>query len=122
MSDLNELIDRYIDAWNERDADARRERVAALWTEDGSYVDPLAAVEGPAAIASVIAAAQDQFPGYVFRLLGDVDSHHDIARFRWELVPAGGGESIAAGSDVAVVAADGRLRSVYGFLDKVPAA
>jgi hypothetical protein len=122
MGDLDELIDRYFAAWNERDAHARQERVAALWTEDGHYVDPLASVEGPSAIASVIAAAQDQFPGYVFRLLGTVDSHHDVARFQWELVPAGGGEALAAGSDVAVIAADGRLRGVYGFLDKVPTA
>ncbi len=62
------------------------------------------------------------FPGHVFRLAGDVDAHHGIARFGWELVPATGGEPLVVGFDVAVAAADGRLRGVYGFLDRVPAA
>ena len=35
---------------------------------------------------------------------------------------ASGGESLAIGFDVAVTEEDGRIRSVVGFLDKVPAA
>jgi hypothetical protein len=48
VSDLNELVSRYIAAWNEPDAGARRQAVAELWTEDGTYTDPLVAVAGPA--------------------------------------------------------------------------
>ncbi len=62
------------------------------------------------------------FPGHVFEFAGKVDAHHDVVRFGWELVPEGGGEATVVGFDVAVVAEDGRLRSVYGFLDKVPVA
>jgi hypothetical protein len=62
------------------------------------------------------------FPGHEFRLLDGVDGHHDIARFRWELVPAGGDKSVAIGLDIAVIDDDGRLRGIYGFLDKAPAA
>ena len=43
-------------------------------------------------------------------------------RFSWELVPAGGGDSVAIGFDVAVTRDDGRIESVLGFLDKAPAA
>jgi hypothetical protein len=32
------------------------------------------------------------------------------------------GEPVAVGFDVVVTADDGRLRAVYGFLDKAPAA
>jgi hypothetical protein len=116
------VADRYIAVWNEPDVDARRHAVAELWAEDGTYTDPLVSVEGHQAIEEVIAGAREQFPGHVFRLIGGVDAHHHIARFGWELVPEGGGESVVIGFDVAVVADDGRLRSVYGFLDKVPAA
>ena len=116
------VADRYLAAWNEPDADARRRAVAELWTEDGSYSDPLAAVEGHEAIAALIAGVREHFPGHVFELMENVDAHHDVVRFGWELVPQGGGESVVIGFDVAVVAQDGRLRSVYGFLDKVPAA
>jgi hypothetical protein len=37
-SDLNTLVNRYIDAWNETDAGRRRELVAGTWSEDGTYV------------------------------------------------------------------------------------
>ncbi len=114
------VADRYVAAWNEPDADARRRAVAELWTEDGAYTDPLAAVEGHEAIATVIARAREMFPGHVFGLIGDPDAHHDVVRFGWELVPEGGGEAVVVGFDVAVVAEDGCLRNVYGFLDKVP--
>ena len=120
-SKVEEAVDRYIAVWNEPDADARCHAIGELWTKDGRYTDPLAAVEGHRAIGEVIAGARDQFESYVFKLTGDVDAHHDIVRFGWELMPEGG-ESVVVGFDVAVVAEGGRLRNVYGFLDKVPAA
>jgi hypothetical protein len=46
LSDLNELVSRYIAAWNELDPAARGRAVAELWTEDGAYTDPLATVTG----------------------------------------------------------------------------
>jgi len=56
-----------------------------------------------------------------FRLGGAVDTHHDQARFTWELGPAGA-DPVVIGFDVAQRDADGRLALVLGFLDKVPAA
>ncbi len=116
-----ELVQRYLDNWNETDPAARRAAVAAVWADDGSYVDPLVSVAGHDQISRVIGAFHEQMPGYVFRLLDDnVDSHHNIARFRWELVPAAGGESVAIGFDVAVTGDDGRIENVLGFLDMAP--
>ena len=116
------LVERYIDTWNEGDARARRGAVASLFTEDGSYVDPLASVSGHDQIADLIGAVQEQMPGHAFRLAeGSVDAHHNVARFNWELVPATGGDTIAIGFDVAVTSEDGRIASVFGFLDKAPA-
>jgi SnoaL-like protein len=122
VSDLNDLTIRYIAAWNEPDADSRARAVAALWTEDGSYTDPLAAVEGHQGIMTVITKARQMFPGHVFTLSGNVDAHHNVVRFGWALAPAGAAEPAVIGFDVAVAAPDGRLQSVYGFLDKAPAA
>jgi hypothetical protein len=68
----------------------------------------------------MIAAVQAQFPGFVFTLVGPVDTHHRQARFTWGLGPAGA-EPAIVGFDVAVAGEDGRLTSVLGFLDKVPA-
>jgi hypothetical protein len=121
MSDVNDLIARYIASWNTNDPAARRAAIEDIWTEDGVYTDPMGVADGRAAIDATIAAVQNQFPGLLFRLAGPVDAHHDIARFTWELAPDGG-EALVIGFDVAVLTVDGRLGKVYGFLDKVPAA
>ena len=95
----------------------------SLWAEDAHYVDPVADVSGRDGISDLIGAVQQQVPGHVFRLVDDcVDAHHNVVRFSWELVPAGGGESLAVGFDVAVTGEDGRIGSVLGFLDKAPGA
>jgi hypothetical protein len=41
-------------------------------------------------------------------------------RFTWHLKPESGGDTVAVGIDFGVIAEDGRLRSVTGFLDLVP--
>ncbi len=120
MSDVNDLVARYIATWNETDPAARRAAIDEIWAEDGAYTDPIAVAEGRAEIDATIAAVQGQFPGLTFTLAGPVDAHHDIARFGWELGPAGH-EALVVGFDGAVLTTDGRIGKVYGFLDKVPA-
>jgi len=76
-------------------------------------------VKGRAAINTLIAGVQNRFPGFMFRLVEPVDAHHETARFAWTLGPEGEGSTPIVGFDV-IAAEDGRLRAVYGFLDKVP--
>ena len=121
MSQYENAASRYIQAWNADSADDRAKAVAAAWTEDGGYTDPLAEASGHEGIAAVIAGAREQFPGFEFRLSGSVDGHHDTARFGWELVSVADGSAPVAGFDVVTLAADGRIRTVSGFLDRVPA-
>jgi len=44
-----------------------------------------------------------------------------VLRFTWHLGPPGA-EPVVIGFDVAVLNGGGQIRSVYGFLDQVPAA
>jgi len=115
--DLNTLINRYIDAWNETDAEQRRQLVAGTWTEDGDYLDPLMSGSGHDSIATMIALAQQQFPEHRFELSFGPDAHNDRVRFAWRLYGRDGDAPVAAGVDFATVAGDGRLRSVTGFLE-----
>ncbi|MFE5870589.1 nuclear transport factor 2 family protein [Streptomyces roseifaciens] len=121
MSSYETAVARYFEAWNADGAQALAEAVAVAWAEGGAYTDPLADVRGHEAIAGVIAAAREQFPGFELRPLGAVDGHHDIARFGWELVSPVDGSAPVAGFDVITLDGDGRIRSVAGFLDRVPA-
>ena len=120
MADLNAVVARYLDVWNETDADRRVKAIGELYTEDATYVDPLASVAGHEGLDALFKGAQEQFAGLTFALLGAVDAPHHIARFRWGLVTEPGAEPVAIGFDVAVVTEDERIERVYGFLDKVP--
>ncbi len=62
VEEIEKIAERYIAVWNEPDAESRRQAVAGLWTEDGTYTDPLAAVEGHVDIEGVIASVRGQFP------------------------------------------------------------
>jgi ketosteroid isomerase-like protein len=120
MTRYENIAQRYVDSWNETDADKRLALVVELYTEDATFTDPLVDVAGVAAIDQVLAGAQQQFAGLNFSL-GPVDGHHDIARFTWLLGAPGAAEPLVIGFDVIVLDGD-RISGVHGFFDKVPAA
>ncbi|AKU15109.1 nuclear transport factor 2 family protein [Luteipulveratus mongoliensis] len=117
---MNTLAASYLATWNEKDADARAKLLADHWADNASYSDPMAQASGHDAIGATIGAVQEQFPDFVFTLVGEVDSHHQQARFQWGLGPEGA-EPVVIGFDVVVTDDDGRIETVLGFLDKVPA-
>jgi hypothetical protein len=120
MSNLTDLIDRYIAMWNETDARRRRDLIARIWSENASYLDPLMQGEGHSGIDAMVNGVQQRFPGHRFRRTSDVDAHHDRVRFGWELAPEKG-PALVSGIDFGVVA-DDRLQTITGFLDQGPAA
>jgi hypothetical protein len=120
MRSVNETVAGYIAAWNETDAGRRRDVIAQTWREDGSYLDAHREGTGHVAIDAMIAAVQERFPGYRFRLSSGIEAHHDRVRFSWT---AGGTEQAPlffGGTDFAVLAEDGRLCAVTGFTDAMP--
>jgi len=121
MTNVNEIVVSYLAVWNERDAERRRALVAKTWTEDGSYVDRARDGTGHDGLGSMIAAAQAHFPGYRLSLASGIEAHHYYVRFSW--VAGGTAEAplYLKGTDIAVLAGDGRLKLVIGFTDAAPA-
>jgi hypothetical protein len=113
---ITELVDTYINAWNERVPERRRALVAAAFTDDATYVDPARSGATAGGIDTMIHTAQEQFPGHHIVLAGAPDAHNDHVRFSWTLEPVTGGDVVVVGHDFATVA-DGRLREVVGFVD-----
>jgi hypothetical protein len=118
MTNITTVVDGYIALWNETDAARRRALAGDVFTEDAGYLDPVMAGDGHDGITDMVAAAQQQFPGHRFELTRGPDTHHDRVGFAWRLVGEIG--PVAAGVDFGLVADDGRLRAVTGFLE--PAA
>jgi hypothetical protein len=117
MTEAARIAERYIDLWNETDAQSRKKLIASAWTEDATYVDPMMKGQGHAEIDALIGAVHQRFPGFSFVLAGAVEGHNDRVRFSWTLGAPDAGP-IAHGTDFGFVAADGRLESVTGFLDQ----
>lgn len=119
MQNAQTLVTQYLDAFNETDADRRREALDALCTTDCTYTDPHVDLHGAEQIDGFIAQTQERFPGVAFTLGSPIDAHHNQARFQWH---AGTDDAPDAyvGFDVIVTDAD-RIRSVYGFMDVAPA-
>lgn len=111
---LEAVIDTYFAAWNEADAAKRLDLVAASFTDECHYVDPLSDVTGHAGVVDMIEGVRAQFVGATLQRTGDIDAHHHLARFPWSATGADGAV-IVAGLDVVVLATDGRVSALAGF-------
>jgi hypothetical protein len=116
---MNDIVERYLDIWNETDTDRRRALIEDFYTDDARYVDPMVEAHGRAEIDATIAAVQDKFPGFVFIPAGPADTHHRQTRFTWGLGPQNA-DPLVIGFDVVVGDDSGRVTGVFGFLDKPP--
>jgi len=119
MSDFQTIAENYIRLWNETESSRRERLLADSWLREATYIDPLANVSGHEQINALVGSVQQRFPGFKFTLSRVPDGHGDHLRFGWSLGPAGA-EPPIEGSDVVTVR-NGRIASVIGFLDKVPA-
>jgi multidrug efflux pump subunit AcrA (membrane-fusion protein) len=117
-------VEAYVATWNEIDAARRQAGIARTWAAAGRYRDPVMASDGPVEIDAMLAAVQARFPGFVLKRTSKVDSHvaagERFVRFSWSLGPEAG-PSAVEGVDFGTLAADGKLASIVGFIDKMPA-
>jgi hypothetical protein len=68
MQNAQTLVAQYLEAFNEADADRRRELVEAFYTPDRTYTDPHVDLEGAEQIDGFIEQTQERFPGSTFTL------------------------------------------------------
>ncbi len=125
MSELNQLVSRYIALWHEPDAELRRQSIKEFPTinrgttvEDGAQFTRLREIRGYQALVERVSTAYEKFvktEGFLFRLSSDVDAHHNAVEFTWEMVPAAGGEATAVGTIFLLLSDDGRIHLDYQF-------
>jgi SnoaL-like domain len=116
---VDATVDTYVASWNETDPARRRAAIAEAWSASGTYRDPVMTSDGHAGVDAMLAGVQAKFPGFVLRRISKIDHHNDAVRFAWSLGPASG-PSVVEGVDFCTLGTDGRLASVFGFIDKMP--
>ena len=137
MLEPNEIVERYVELWNEPDAERRRAAIRELWTDDCAHIlqapqdirDRAATVgfyfatlqtHGHDALEARVARAYEEFvaPGqYVFRLVGEAVRVGDAVKFRWEMVTADGVAPAGGGLEFLILVARGRIRTDYQFIE-----
>jgi hypothetical protein len=118
MSDttIQDLMTRNLfEVFGERDGDRRAAAIAEVHAPDTTMYVGGEVIEGAAAVSSHVQALLDGAPGFVFRAAGAVGVNHDLGRLDWEFGPEGA-PPVVTGTDIALVA-DGRIRSLYTFVD-----
>lgn len=117
-TELQQLVEQYLNIWNEPDAATRRAHIANLWTEDGVQFTTEHEYRGYEALEKRVTSAHEQFVqqgGYVFKQSGEFAAHHGAVKLTWEMMPAGGGEVAASGLIFWLLSDDGRIRLDYHF-------
>lgn len=107
-------IDAYFDAWNEPQADKRRQILAQVMTDNSTYVDPNTDLDSRDGLVEYIDQVLNKSPGRRVVRTSELDAHHLVCRFNWRLVKADGTQG-AESLDVVEFAPDGRIHRVTGF-------
>jgi SnoaL-like protein len=115
---LDELVKTYSAAWNEPDAQHRRELLEKVWASGGTYTDPQSHVEGREALVEHIGRFLKNSPGARIIQSSHADFHHGMFRFTWKFV-GGDGKTLIEGIDFGVLGPDGKLQRIVGFFGPI---
>jgi ketosteroid isomerase-like protein len=107
-----------LEIFGEPDAVKRRATIAAIWAEDGVFVDSHGRSVGHEALNKAVDQLYLRFPDSVFTAIGPPQAFHDVGRQRWGHGPPGGPRKVT-GLDVVTVR-DGRIAALFAFVDTPP--
>lgn len=114
---IDDLVQRFVMVWNERDPNWRRETVQALWAPEGRHLMGSQDVRGHAALEERVTASDIrsvQEGGCYFRPATQIQTLPGVVKFRWDLARLGADEIVSAG--VGFLELDAEQRIVCDFL------
>jgi hypothetical protein len=136
VSFTDDLCDRYVAVWSERDPERRRAMVTELWAPDGEHVllppqevrdlaadlkmSPAFEVRGHRELEARVTDTYERFiaPGeYQFQRRDDAERLRDAIKFRWEMVSTQDGSVAGVGLEFLLTDAEGRIRTDYQFIE-----
>jgi SnoaL-like domain len=116
---LGQLMERNVlEVFGERDSGRRKSVINELYTENCTFFEADDQIVGRDALNAKVEQILKDAPGFAFRLAGPAEVNHDVGRARWDFGP-NGAVPVVTGMDVAVFK-QGRICSLYAFLDKAP--
>ena len=118
---MDRTLDDYFAAWNETNADERRQLLERCLSDDAELIDPTGRWQGIAGLSERIANYHSSAPSTTVVPASGVDEHNGIERYAWRIVDPGGTELIE-GLDIAERDTAGRLQRIVMSHGPLPAA
>lgn len=121
VDEASALVEQYLAVWNESDAEERRCRIAELWAENGAQVSATSVHHGRSAIEAKASKIYDAYgaKGLVFAPSRRSHAHHDVVSFQWQRRSWEDAAVEAAGCDLLILDADGRICLDYQYEEPI---
>ena len=104
----------YWKAWNANDLGAVPHLLAAAVTPDVGWSDPKDSFIGIHELEAAVLRLRTTKPDYHFEIASEIDHHHGIMRYRWQMTRRG--RTLMDGLDIVTVdPGSGLIRRVDGF-------
>jgi hypothetical protein len=116
--DLNQLADRYVALWNERNPEKRKRQIAELWVPNGEHYADARKVTGHEELEARVLQSHNEFArdaGNRFRAVAGARREGDVVTFYWEMLPANGDAILGKGLEFVVVSDSGKIIQDYQF-------
>jgi hypothetical protein len=118
VNSAQELAHRYVAAWNETDAEARRQAIEALWLPEGIHYVRDREARGYAALEQRIVGSHEKNVrdgGYRFRAVENAQALRNTVTFHWEMI-APDGSVAAVGLEFLMIDECQRIAVDYQFI------
>jgi hypothetical protein len=118
MTEVMNIVQRYVAVWNEPAAHERARRIRALWAADGTSCYRLAEARGYAAIEARVTDSWNKWlreGNHIFRPRSDAVCHHNVLKVNWEMVTVPDYELKSTGLSFLVLNPNGCIQHDYQF-------
>lgn len=87
ISSVEEMIAKYVAAWNEKTLEDYKTSFAECWAADATYIDPnFENIIGVNGIAGLAFASLDSIPVRTFNIINMPNYHHNVGRYAWNVI------------------------------------
>ena len=83
------LSQKHFKAVNETDPKKREALFEEVYDPNVHFASPHGVVDGRAALEKLFAGIHKESPGAVFQDIGEIETHHGVARIHWALIKSG---------------------------------
>jgi hypothetical protein len=118
MTEVMDIVSRYVAVWNEPAADERRRRIRSLWASDGTSCYRLGDARGYEAIEARVSGSWEKWlreANYIFRPRSDAICHHNVVKVNWEMVTLPDYKPKSAGLSFLILNSNGCIQHDYQF-------